>query len=318
MSRFFLHTGGTVREADLPACLVHDPAHEFLWVHLDGKSDDVDGILAQFADIPPPAVAALKAHETRPRSAQFGEGALVNMRGLGAPSAIDGDPLVSIRFWAQRGLVVSLSYRELGVMERLIARMLAGELADPGDLLSATAMEITDALDPEIADLGDALDGIESSVLEDGSTVERRKVAQLRAQAIAYRRFLAPQRQATERLMTMPANWLEPDDRLHLQEAADRCARMVEELESVRERAALTHEALTDLRAEHMNKQALVLAIVALIFLPLTFITGLIGMNVAGIPFAHEPWAFWGVVAFCVVTGGGVGIWFKATRWLQK
>lgn len=318
MSRFFLHSSGGTREIELSACLAHDPEHEFLWVHLDGKVDDVDTILTRFAHIPSPAVAALKAQETRPRCAQFDEGALVNMRGLGAPSAIDGDPLVSIRFWAQRGLVVSLSYRELGVLDRLIARMLAGELKDPGDLIAATAMEITDALDPEIADLGDALDAIESTVLEDGSTIERRKVAQLRAEAISYRRFLAPQRQATERLMTMPADWLEPDDRLHLQEAADRCARMVEELESVRERAALTHEALTDLRAEHMNRQALVLAIVALVFLPLTFITGLLGMNVEGIPFAREPWAFWGVVAFCAFSGGAMAIWFKATRWLQK
>ncbi|MDQ4421071.1 zinc transporter ZntB [Sphingobium sp. DEHP117] len=318
MSRFFLHSSGGTREIELSACLAHDPEHEFLWVHLDGKVDDVDTILTRFAHIPSPAVAALKAQETRPRCAQFDEGALVNMRGLGAPSAIDGDPLVSIRFWAQRGLVVSLSYRELGVLDRLITRMLAGELRDPGDLIAATAIEITDALDPEIADLGDALDAIESSVLEDGSTIERQKVAQLRAEAISYRRFLAPQRQATERLMTMPADWLEPDDRLHLQEAADRCARMVEELESVRERAALTHEALTDLRAEHMNRQALVLAIVALVFLPLTFITGLLGMNVEGIPFAREPWAFWGVVAFCAFGGGAMAIWFKATRWLQK
>jgi zinc transporter len=67
-----------------------------------------------------------------------------------------------------------------------------------------------------------------------------------------------------------------------------------------------------------MNKQALILAIVALVFLPLTFITGLLGMNVEGIPFAKEPWAFWGVVAFCAVTGGAMGIWFIATRWLQK
>ncbi|OYW87721.1 MAG: zinc transporter ZntB, partial [Sphingobium sp. 32-64-5] len=112
-------------------------------------------------------------------------------------------------------------------------------------------------------------------------------------------------------------SWIEADDRLHLQEAADRCARMVEELEAVRERAALVHEALTDLRAEHMNRQALILAIVALIFLPLTFVTGLLGMNVAGIPFAHHPWAFWGVVLACLALGLGVGIWFKATRWLQ-
>jgi zinc transporter len=49
----------------------------------------------------------------------------------------------------------------------------------------------------------------------------------------------------------------------------------------------------------------LVLSIVALIFLPLTFITGLLGMNVEGIPYAKEPWAFWGVVGFCTAIGSG-------------
>lgn len=318
MSRYFRYADGRAWEADRNGCTAHDPAREFLWIHIDGVADDVDGILNEFSHIPHQAIAALKAHETRPRCTEFGEGALINMRGLGAPSAIDGDTLVSIRFWAEQGLTITLSFRPLATLEKVVVHMLAGEIKDPGDLISTTAMEIAEALDPVIADLGDAMDSIESDVLEEEQTRERRKVAQLRAEAISYRRFLSPQRQATERLMTLNAGWIASDDRLHFQEAADRYARMVEELESVRERAALTHEALTDLRAEHMNKQALILAIVALVFLPLTFITGLLGMNVEGIPFAKEPWAFWGVVAFCGVTGGAMGIWFIATRWLQK
>jgi len=318
MSRLFVRVGDVVRERDARGFADVAQIANFVWLHLNGAADDVDGLLAQVAHIPAPVLAALKAQETRPRCASFGHGALVNMRGLGDPSAIDGDPLVSIRIWAQSRLAISLSYRGLGIFDRLVEQMLSGRFADPGDLISATAIEITEALDPEIADLGDALDSIECSVLDEGKTGERYRVAELRTTAIAYRRFLAPQRQALERLMTLQESWVEPDDRMHLQEAADRCARMVEELEAVRERAALVHEALTDLRAEHMNRQALVLAVVALIFLPLTFVTGLLGMNVDGIPFAHRPWAFWGVVLFCLATGGAVAVWFKATRWLQK
>lgn len=84
------------------------------------------------------------------------------------------------------------------------------------------------------------------------------------------------------------------EDRLHLREAADRFARMVEELEAVRERAALLHEQQTDLRAEMVDRRSLAIAVVAFIFPPLTFVTGLLGMNVEGIPFAAIRWAFWG------------------------
>jgi len=318
MSRMFVRVGNAVRERDARDFADVAQIANFIWLHIDGMQDDVDALLAQVADIPEPAISALKAQETRPRCASFGHGALVNLRGLGDPSAIDGDPLVSVRIWAQSRLAISLSYRQLGVLDRLTEQMAAGRFADPGDLIAATAIEITEALDPDIADLGDALDLIESSVLEEGKSGERHRVADLRSTAIAYRRFLSPQRQALERLMVLQESWLEPDDRMHLQEAADRCARMVEELEAVRERSALVHEALTDLRAEHMNRQALVLAVVALIFLPLTFVTGLLGMNVVGIPFAQEPWAFWGVTLFCLAVGGLVAIWFKATHWLHR
>ena len=41
-------------------------------------------------------------------------------------------------------------------------------------------------------------------------------------------------------------------------------------------------------------------------------------MNVAGIPFAHAPWAFWGVVLFCLVMGLAVLAWFSWRHWLRQ
>jgi zinc transporter len=93
---------------------------------------------------------------------------------------------------------------------------------------------------------------------------------------------------------------------------------MTEELESVRERAALLHEQITDLRGEQMEARSLYISVVAFIFLPLTFVTGLLGINVAGIPFAEEPWAFWGVVGFCVVMGLAVLAYFARIHWLRR
>src|SRR5690606_24670389 len=123
-------------------------------------------------------------------------------------------------------------------------------------------------------------------------------------------RFLTPQRAALEKLALLPGDWLNDDDRLELNAAADRAARMAEELEAIRERAALNHETLTDLRSEMIDQRSLIIAIVAMVFLPLTFVTGLLGMNVKGIPFAEEPWAFWGVTGFCLLVAGGIAAYF--------
>lgn len=317
VSRVFINDGNQAREISLDE-FCGEPRHAaFSWIHADGWKEDAHAVASRCDHMPQAALSALLAQETRPRCTLMGHGALINLRGLGPEEDAMGDPLVSIRLWAEHARVITVSYRPLAALQPVIHRMLAGEILDPGDLIAVLAQEITEALDPEIAELGDSLDEIESSLTGAGAAEVRRRVSEIRATAIGYRRFIAPQRQALERLSTAEAPWLEPDDRLHLQEASDRCARMAEELEAVRERSALAHEELTDLRAEQMNRQALIISVVALVFLPLTFLTGLLGMNVDGIPYAHEPWAFWGVVAVCAGMAAGIGGWFVATHWLR-
>ena len=318
MSRVFISDGAHAREISLDEFCAQTEDASFSWVHADGWQEDARAVASRCDHMPQAALSALLAQETRPRCTIMGEGALVNLRGLGVRDDPTGDALVSIRLWAEHARVISVSYRPLAALETVIGRLLAGAIQDPGDLIAELSRQITEALDPEIAELGDGLDEIESGMGESSASEVRRQVSEIRATAIGYRRFIAPQRQALERLSMAEAAWLQPDDRLHLQEAADRCARMTEELESVRERSALAHEELTDLRAEQMNRQALIISVVALVFLPLTFLTGLLGMNVDGIPYAHAPWAFWGVVGVCAVMAAAIGGWFFATHWLRR
>ncbi|EZP73341.1 Magnesium transporter CorA [Sphingomonas paucimobilis] len=318
MSRVFISDGIRAREITLDAFCAQTGDAPFSWVHADGWKEDARAVASRCDHMPEAALSALLAQETRPRCTIMGGGALVNLRGLSTMDDPTGDALVSIRLWAEHARVISVSYRPLAALDPVIACMLAGKIHDPGDLIAELSRQITEALDPEVAELGDSLDEIESGMGESTAAEVRRQVSGIRATAISYRRFIAPQRQALERLSLAETVWLEPDDRLHLQEAADRCARMAEELEAVRERSALAHEELTDLRAEQMNRQALIISIVALVFLPLTFLTGLLGMNVDGIPYAHEPWAFWGVVGVCALMAVAISGWFVATHWLRR
>jgi zinc transporter len=290
----------------------------FIWVHIDAGSDEELGLL-RGNDIPDIAANALVATETRPRCDRIEEGAIVNLRGPAAEELDDSDRLVSIRMWVRRGKVNSVTRRPLAATPAVAAQMEGGRILDPGDLVAAFARAISKQLDPEVARLGDTLDDYESE-LDDSRALYRLRTAitRIRSDAIAYRRFVAPNRDALVTLAELDFNWLAEEDRLHIREAADRFARMTEELEAVRERAALLHEQLTDLRGEQMDSRSLLISIVAFIFLPLTFITGLLGMNVEGIPYAKEPWAFWGVVGFCFLIGALVLAWFMWRHWLRR
>ena len=290
----------------------------FIWLHVDTLEEADLAALQGEGDIPEVAAHALVATETRPRCDRIENGALVNLRGPAEVETSDTDRLVSIRMWVRQGRVNSVSRRPLLALRRVVEKMEAGRIHDPGDLVAAFARAISKQLDPEVAALGDALDDCETSLEPQQVYKLRSTIARIRSEAITYRRFVAPDRDALLTLAHLDFDWLAEEDRLHIREAADRFSRMAEELEAVRERAALLHEQLTDLRGEQMEVRALLLSIVALIFLPLTFITGLLGMNVQGIPYANEPWAFWGVVAFCVAIAIGVGVYFARIHWLNR
>jgi zinc transporter len=288
-----------------------------VWVHLSTNNEEAQTWLTDEARLPDHIVEPLTATETRPRCDALGEGAYLNLRGRSSDEMTSSDPLASVRIWAEAGRVISVTRKPLVAVDQVAKAIEQGNILDPGDLIAEFASAITADLDPEVADLGDQLDDCEAELDADKVFELRRKVTQVRVAAIGYRRFLTPQRAALEKLAALPCEWLQDDDRLHLSSAADRAARMAEELESIRERSALAHEALTDLRAEQIDSRALLISIVAMIFLPLTFLTGLYGMNVDGLPYAKEPWAFDAIAGICLLITVGIIVYFMQRRWFR-
>jgi zinc transporter len=297
-----------------------DVPGSFVWVHLQAEERNEMALDELPTKLPAAVERALVAMETRPRCEPFEHGVLVNLRGprSGDYEIGDGDILSSVRLWAEKGLLLSVCFRPTTIIAPVEAQFLAGQLHDPGDVIIGLAVTAAEQLDDTIAAIGDEVDDIECTIDRRTPFSTRRRVTNLRTQAINYRRFVVPQRQALERLSALPLAWIDASERDALREAADRFARMGEELESVRERSAVLHEELTDLRSEKIDARSLQIAIVAMIFLPLTFITGLLGMNVEGIPYQHEQWAFWGVTAFCISVAGAIALWFIVRRWSER
>lgn len=288
-----------------------------LWVHLTTTAEHAQNWLRGEAGLPDYIVDPLTAQETRPRCDAFDEGAFVNLRGRTEEKLDPSDVLASVRIWAEKGRVISVTRKYLLAIDAVEKEVRRGSVRDPGDIITAFASAITADLDPVVADLGDELDDCEQELDAARAFSLRRSVTRVRVEAINYRRFLNPQRAALEKLASLPGDWLGPDDRAHLSAAADRAARMAEEVEAIRERASLIHETLTDLRAEQLDQRGLIISIAAMVFLPLTFITGLYGMNVEGLWLAHYSWAFDAIVGICVVIAVAVTTWFVARHWLR-
>jgi zinc transporter len=108
----------------------------------------------------------------------------------------------------------------------------------------------------------------------------------------------------------------ELQDQMHLREEADRIVRYVEDLDAARERATVTQEELSNRISEQMNARMYVLSVVAAIFLPLGFLTGLFGVNVGGIPMADDPRGFLEMVLVLLLMTGLQVMLFRWRRWL--
>jgi zinc transporter len=312
----FRITDGKAVRVDVKAAL--DCHADLVWVHLATTAEHAQSWLRDDAKLDDYVVDALTATETRPRCEAIGDGAFLNLRGRSKEELDTSDLLASVRIWAVKGRVFSVTRKPLIAVAEVEKMVEHGEVRDPGDLIAAFATAITADLDPDVARLGDELDDCEEQLDAERVFELRRTVSKVRVAAIGYKRFLSPQRAAIEKLAALPRDWLADDDRLHLATAADRAARMAEELESIRERSALIHESLTDLRAEQIDNRSLIISIAAMVFLPLTFLTGLYGMNVKGLPYAEAPWAFDAIAGACAVIAVGVVLYFVARHWFRR
>lgn len=273
------------------------------WYHARWEDPAAEQWLATDAGISPEVHEALTAPETRPRCTVMhtthGDGALINLRGVNLHEGAEPEDMISVRIWLESDRIISTWRRPLHAIRDLMDGMERGRgPVSAGDFTAKLALRLADRAEPVVATLNEAVDDMEEAVLgKDAPHGLRGQLADVRRTAIVLRRYMFPQRDALSTLAIEDLAWLSERDRSKLREATDRITRLAEELDAIRERAAVVQDQLVERRAEAMNHSMLVLAVVAAVFLPLGLLTGLLGINVGGIPGANADWAFWAVCA---------------------
>jgi zinc transporter len=144
-----------------------------------------------------------------------------------------------------------------------------------------------------VENLDDALDGIEEKMASSNPSETRFTLGKIRQEAVVFRKYMAPQREAVSMIFLELPDWLEEPSRLRLRETSNRLMQFVESIEEARERAVVLDDGIVYRMSESMNRHMYLLSIIAGIFLPLGFITGLLGINVGGMPGVENSMAFW-------------------------
>ncbi|MDR5612316.1 MAG: CorA family divalent cation transporter, partial [Arsenophonus sp.] len=143
-------------------------------------------------------------------------------------------------------------------------------------------VEVADSINDEVSDftdiLHDRLIKMEEKILTE-EIPERGKLALLRRQIIIVRRYMSTQRDVFARLATEKFLWMSDDDRHRMQENAERLGRCIDELDGFVARTAVITDEINALISEATNKRIYIMSMLAIVFLPSTFLTGLFGVN---------------------------------------
>ncbi|MEQ9609918.1 MAG: zinc transporter ZntB [Kiloniellaceae bacterium] len=298
----------------------HDfPPDAILWAHLQRDSASAQRWLARERGVPPLVRQALTAEETRPRCTPLEGGLLLILRGVNLNPDSDPEDMVSIRVWTDGRRILTVWLRRLLAVRDIDEMLEQGRgPKSVGEFLTLLCERLASWMEPVIAEIDDRIDALEDEVLENYQPELRERLATVRRQAIVLRRYFAPQREALLRLASDQdiTPWLETRERLLLRETADRITRYVEDLDAGRERASVVHDQLANHLSDELNRGMYTLSVIAAIFLPLGFLTGLLGINVGGLPGVDTPWAFAAVCGILALLAG-LEIWLlRRLKWI--
>jgi zinc transporter len=314
---YLLGAEGQGKALDAAGVAQWTPASGNLWVHFDIANQKARQWLEDDSGLPAHAIEALLAEETRPRTLTMDEGLLIVLRGVNTNPGSNPEDMVAVRVWVEPHRIISTRRRRLLSVVDIAKSLDDGEGPENASALLVMLVDrLAERIGIFVDTIEDRLDTIEDEIGNIAPSEVRASLSPLRRQMAAVRRFLAPQRDALDRLYRQPASFITEEDLHLLREEADRIQRYLEDLELARERAIVLQEELLSDMAQQQNTRMYVLSVIAAIFLPLTFITGMLGMNVGGLPGVDSQMGFVWSAVIMVVAAVGLAVFFRWKKWL--
>ena len=294
----------------------NEASDSMLWVHVDFSEAEGVNWLRHDEALDDTIVSALVEDDSRPRTLLTDCGVLTILRGINFNPGEAAEDMISVRIWVEENRVVTASRRHLKTIND-IRDQLNGNRGprSPQTLF----IEIVDRLEYYVGEfierIEETLETVESDVNASITVVKNSPFSVLRRQTARIRRYLSPQRDALEKIARSSQGLFDQDQLFELREHVNRFTLLLEDLDLIRERAIVAQEEFLGNLAHEQNYRMFVLSIVAAIFLPLSFLTGLMGMNVAGLPGTVNDGAFNLLVVLMALISVMIMAIFKIKKW---
>ena len=286
----------------------------WLWLNFDLGDERASAAIAGLPHLPRGALAMLSSKDDRPQMDGFGQvigGVVADYEAL---DPLDEKLVVRWNFVIAPYAFLSAGLHASHALKQLRIDLQSGRrLSDVVALFHALIHELATAISLALNELGSKLNEMEERSL-DQKEIGLDQLSQARRRLVRLRRQASPLRGVLIRMLSERPYWFDGDAVAECQRVAGRMDALIDDLDSLQERAHALQDELRAREAERTNKRLTVLAIVSALLLPPTFITGVFGMNVNGLPFQETAYGFWVTCGLMATSVAGMLIILRRIR----
>lgn len=315
------------------------PGHSIRWVNVVGLGDAsvLEAIGREFR-IHPLTLEDIANGAQRPKVEPYDDYLFIVSRApfvaTGADAEVDDDGNASdagalrtepVSICVGRDFVLTFREHPGDMFDQVRARLMGGgQIQTRGtDYLAYALVDAAiDAFFPLLEAYGEDVDTLETDVIGRPTIAQIALIHDLKRNLLTARRAIWPQREMLNSLLRDENAFISAQTRLFLRDCYDHSIQIIDMIETYREVASGLVDILLSSQSNRMNEIMKVLTVIATIFMPLSFITGIYGMNFAGsrwnMPELHWRFGYFyalGLMALIAVT---MLLWFRRRGWLGR
>ncbi|OCG64692.1 hypothetical protein A9G48_02095 [Gilliamella sp. wkB18] len=285
------------------------------WIHLNFANPDTIKWINETNLIPELVKNELIKPNQISKEIRFDTGILVVLKGVNfIPNELP-DPIVTFRFYITDNLVISARHQQIDAISQLKNNLEKGiGPVDVADWLIQVSELISDQVNLSFNSVHNKIIKLEDLVLNQ-RIFSYKEIGRVRKQLIVLRRLLSPQRDIFVKISTERISWIDDNDRQRLHDISNQQNHYISDIDSCLLRLASIMEQINSFLAESTNKRIYLMSLFTIIFTPITFLTSLLGVNLAGIPFSEQGWSFVGLMGLLAVICIVSIIWLKYKKW---
>ena len=164
-------------------------------------------------------------------------------------------------------------------------------------------------------DLGGKIENIEEEILEKPSAEGFRRIQHTKKELIFLRKALYPLRDAISKLTKGESDYVSQENVRYFSDLHDHVTQLISTMDTYRDLTTSLMDIHINAMNTRMNEVMKVLAVISTIFMPLTFIVGIYGMNFEFMPELHWPFGYGYVMILMALIMGSMIFYFRYKKW---